>query len=209
MLLRVLYGLVQANDPAFYWVDIRETGGAPDIEGPVELGWIEEDHLYVARQPEDFRPQDALGNLALWTIVRSDEPESTLTRLSDFLRLPDLIQEFISRLAPHEGPRVMAIANTDRVRGFYPTDPHGVRAVLDGFLEGGVLPFMAARAPPGAGRTAFDFVFEVRVGEPKDAEETVLYCEKAPPVSSFRAGDTIPLHQVPDLVEVLARERHR
>lgn len=201
---RVLFAVAHANDSGAFWLDLRgpreESGG----ESPLDLGWIPADRQYVVDQPEDARPQDALGNLALFTVIRSDEPPTALSRISDFLRLPSVAQEILSRSSPGEGHQVVAVANSDRVRRYYPTTPEGVRAVLEPFLEASVHPIFGARSPVGEGRWAFEFVFEVRARTLSSWEKGELVCEKAPEGSPFRAGTAVPLSRFPAIAKALS-----
>jgi hypothetical protein len=203
VLNRVLYAMVRANDSSPFWLDIRGPADAPSEPGPVELGWIPPDRLFVTEEPAEARPQNAVGNLALATFVRSDEPPQVLTHLSDFLRLPPIAQEIVSRLERADACHVVAIANTDRVRRDYPTTVEEVRHVIEPFLAAPILPFMAATSPPGDGRWAFDFVIEVRAKDLTHWREGLLLVEKAPPDSGFVKGRRVPLPSVPDLARVL------
>jgi hypothetical protein len=202
-LLRVAFGLARINDPAPYWVDIRDDTEVGDPRNPVGLGWIPEDHLYIVRESE-ARPQDADANMALWTVVRSDEPESVISGFTDFLRLPPVVQEAVSRTGDDDHRPVFVIANVDRVRQYYPRDAVGVRPILDAMVRAGVLPIFAAIGPPGAGRLAFDFVFEVRSPDPSNWRKGLLFCEKAPPGISLAPGGSIALDAVPEIAHALA-----
>jgi hypothetical protein len=196
---RVLYALVVANDSSPYWLDIRGPADTPSEPGPVELGWIPPDRLFLTGEPAEARPQNAIGNLALSSLVRGDESPQDLSHLSDFLRLPPIAQEIVSRLNRTEMCHVVAIANGDRVRRDYPTTIEGVRRVIEPFLAAPILPFFSATPPPGEGRWAFDFVFEVRAKSLAHWREGLLVPEKAPPGVGFAVGRPIPLRSLPQL----------
>ena len=204
VLSRVLFAMVHANDPDPLWLEIRGPGDVPAEPGPVELGWIPEERLFVTREPAEARPQDALGNLALFNVVRSDEPKRVIARLSDFLRLPPIAQEVVGHSGPTDRHRVVGIANTDRVRADYPNTVEGVRPVIEAFLAGGVVPFMAAISHPGEGRWAFDFVFEVRAKDLAHWREGWLVPEKAHPESGFGVGRPIRLGAIPEFSKVFS-----
>jgi hypothetical protein len=200
---RVLYALARANDPSPYWLDIRSEGEATPGPGPVELGWIPEDHLFVTRQPAEARPQNRIDEFALWSVVRADEPMKVVARLSDFLRLPSIAQEIIAEMGSAPGAHVVAVANSDRVRAYYPTVPEGIRPVLTPFLDAGLYPFFGATSTPGEARWAFDFVFEVRAARLSSWESGWLVCEKAPVDTPFRRHETIPLRAVHEIAGAL------
>jgi hypothetical protein len=197
-LLEVAYALARMNDPNPYWVDIREAGRGPSMDDPVGRGSIPEDHLFVVTESE-ARPQDAEANMALWTVVRADESSSEIATFTDFLRLPPTVQEAVSRSKSDVARPVFVIANTDRVRPYYPTTAAAVRPIIDTMLRAGVVPIFASVGPPGAGRWAFDIVFEIRAGEAAESRAGVLVCERAPPGGSLATGQVVPFEAVPGL----------
>ena len=201
-ILRVAYAIARANDDDPYWVDVRDPNDYLDPPGPVELGWVPDDHLFVVSRSE-AKPQDAVSNLALWTVVRSDEPKSVIGGLTDFLRLPPPIQDLLSEYGrEHQGP-AFVVANTDRVREHYPRNVAGVRGVVDAMLRGGVVPIFACIGPPGPGRFAFDLVFELQAPDLAHWRSGVLRCERASDRGPFRAGQEIPLTSDRRLVAAL------
>ncbi|MCI4353569.1 MAG: hypothetical protein L3K14_09365 [Thermoplasmata archaeon] len=202
VLLRVAFAFARANDSRPYWVDVRDPNEFLDPPGPVELGWIPDDHLFVVSRSE-AKPQDAVSNLALWTVVRSDEPRSVIGGLTDFLRLPPPIQEALSRYGQESFRPVFVVANTDRVREYYPRNVPGVRAIIEAMIRGGVLPIFASQGLPGPGRLAFDLVFEVTAPDLAHWREGALRCEKAPEGTPFQPAERVPLESMPGVVAAL------
>lgn len=201
---RVLFAMVRAVDPEPLWLELRPHPGPGEAPGPVELGWIPADRVFVAEEPSAGRPQDAIANMALWHIVRSDEPALAVARLSDFVRLAPIAQEIISRVGPGGARHALAVANSDEVRAAYPTTVEGVRPIVTAFLEAPLIPFFAAQGTPGPGRMAFDFVFELRVDDVARWREGVLVPENAPVGSGVEVGAPIPLREIPGLAKVFA-----
>jgi hypothetical protein len=208
VLLRVLFAMATANDPSPIWVDLRGPDNAPDLGGPAELGWIPDHNLFIV-SASDARPQDAMGNLALWTMIRSDEPDAAVSQLTDFLRLPSAVQEAVSRAGGAGARPMFVVANSDRVRDYYPRDARGVRPIIDAMIHSGVLPLFGSTSPPGAGRMAFDFVFEVRAAGLDEARAGVLFCEKAPPHSGFPEGSSHMLSSFPAIAAALDAQPSR
>lgn len=202
VLLRVAYAFARENDSHPFWVDVRDPNDYLDPPGPVELGWIPDDQLFVVSRSE-AKPQDAVSNLALWTVVRSDEPRSVLGGLTDFLRLPPSIQEAISRYGRESYRPVFVVANTDRVREYYPRNVEGVRAIIEAMVRGGVIPIFAAQGPPGPGRLAFDLVFEVDAPDLAHWREGSLRCERTFEGAPFQPEQRIRLDAVPSVVAAL------
>jgi hypothetical protein len=154
--------------------------------------------------PSEARPQDGVANLALWTVVRSDEPGSVVSELTDFMRLPTALQDAVSRSGASTRRPVIVVANTDRARSYYPPGPDGVHHVIDPLVGSEVLPIFVAEGPPGVGRRAFDFVFELHGGDLDHGLDATLSVERAPEGTGFRTGDSVPLREVPEFVEAIA-----
>jgi hypothetical protein len=202
VLLRVAYAFAVSNDSRPFWVDVRDPNDYLDPPGPVEMGWIPDDHLFVVSRSE-AKPQDAVSNLALWTVVRSDEPRSVIGGLTDFLRLPPSIQDALSRYGRENYRPAFVVANTDRVREYYPRNVSGVRAIVKTMLRGGVIPIFASLSPPGPGRFACDLVFEVDAKDLTHWREGSLRCEKAFEGAPFRPDQRIRLDSIPSIADSL------
>jgi hypothetical protein len=196
LILRVAYAFARANDPKLFWVEVRDSNETVDPPGPVELDWIPNDHLFVVSRSE-AKPQDAVSNHALWTIIRSDEPRSVLSGLTDFLRLPAAIQGALSAYGSEESRPIFVIANADRVRPYYPATVEGVRTFVDSMVRAGVVPFFVALSPARPGRFACNLVLEVRAPDLTSWSEGTLLCERSIPGASFQLGSPIPLDSIP------------
>jgi hypothetical protein len=207
VLLRVAYAFASANDFHPYWVDVRDPNDFLDPPGPVELGWIPDDHLFVVSRSE-AKPQDAMSNLALWTVVRSDEPKSVIGGLTDFLRLPPSLQDILSRYGQDAHRPVFVVANTDRVREYYPRNVIGVKAIVETMLRGGVIPIFASLGPAGPGRLAFDLVLEVDAGDLAHWKDGSLRCERAFEGAPFHPGQRVRLDSIPPVVAALEGRQH-
>jgi len=207
VLQRCAYALALASDPRPTWIEICERGTAPDTEGPASLGWIPDDHLFFVH-PTDARPENGIANLALTGLVRSDEPTAVLAEITDFLRLPSIVQDAMSRLPGGPERSAFVVANTDKVRSYYPSEAGGIRPIVDAMVRANALPIFAAVGPPGAGRWAFDFVLEVRAPDLARWRQGTLVCEQAPTGTSLPIGVPVPLPTVPGLAGPLDRARN-
>lgn len=209
VLNRLLFAMVRAVDPDPLWLELNPHPPEEDVPGPVELDWIPNDHVFLADEPAATRPQDAVANMALWSVVRADESPASIARLSDFVRLPPIAQEIISRQGLGEPRHALAIANSDRVRSVYPSTVEGVRPIVTSFLDAPILPLFAAKGTPGPGRMAFDFVFEVRAKDMAHWTEGTLIPEKVPSETHIRVGEPIPLRNIPGLEAAFSSTRGR
>ena len=201
--LRVAYALARANDRLPFWVSIRDPDERTNAAGPLELGWLPKEQTFVVSRQE-ARPREAVPASAVWNVVRSDEPSAVVSELVNFLRLPDSVQQALGQFGGTDRLRVFVVANCDRVRDVYPNTPEGVRPIVDAMLRAGGLPIFAAVSPPGPGRMAFDFVFEVRIPALDQWRDGILFCEKAPEGSGFSGGQTLRVASVPSIARALA-----
>ena len=197
-ILQVAFALAKLNDPNPYWVDIQATHDTVEPDDPVGRGWIPSDHLFAVVE-SDARPLNAEANMALWTVVRSDEPKSKIAEFTDFLRLPRVVQDGISGSRSDHGRPVFVIANADRARAYYPLTAADVRPYIDSMLHAEITPIFACVGPPGPGRWAFDFVFEVRTQHVADWRQGSLACERAPPGLRVVAGQVRSIDSIPGL----------
>ncbi|HYB78426.1 MAG TPA: hypothetical protein VEG66_01520 [Thermoplasmata archaeon] len=194
---RLLYAMARAVDPNPIWVDLGPGSlGRGEDAGPVELGWVPHERLILAWDVDRARPQNAVGNMALSSVVRTDEPSDSVARLADFVRLAPIAQEVISRVDARAPRRALAVANSDRVRGDYPNTVDGVRPIVTALVEAPLCPLFGAQGVPGPGRMAFSYVFEVRAKDVVHWEDGTLRIEKAPPGSSSRVGHELALADI-------------
>ncbi|HZY92090.1 MAG TPA: hypothetical protein VFG07_04875 [Thermoplasmata archaeon] len=203
--LRAAFALAKANDASPYWITIREPGEGVDPPGPLELGWLPRERVFLVSR-RGARPTEALPRSLVWEVVRSDEPEEVVGELLGFLRLPESIQQTLGRYGGSGKPRVFVVANADRVRDVYPVTVEGVRPIVDAMLKAGALPIFAVVGPAGPARMAFDFVLELEDADPQRGAEGTLRFEKAPSGSGFRSGESHALPRFPSLLRALRGE---
>src|SRR5271157_4063369 len=87
VLHRVLYAAVRAIDPEPLWLELGPTGSGTEEPGPLELDWIPGDHVFLADEPAAARPQQEVAKVSLLNLVREDETQEAIGRLTNFLRL--------------------------------------------------------------------------------------------------------------------------
>lgn len=200
---RLLYAMARAVDPDPIWLDLGPGSLGPGEDaGPVELGWVPNERLFVTWDVDQARPQNAVGNMALSSVVRADEPPESVARLADFVRLAPIAQELISRVAAGAPRHALAIANSDRVRGDYPHSVDGIQPIVTALVEASLCPLIGAQGVPGPGRMAFGYVFEVRAKDVAHWRDGTLLLEKAPSGASTPVGVEMALANVPGLREV-------
>jgi len=198
-----VFALAEATNPTFQWVDI----GVPEEErpalDPVDLGWVPNDRLWIVDRPDSLRPDDLAANVALFGLIRSDEPPSTLVQVSEFLRLPETSQRILASRVPDGHPGVVAVLNAHRVMAAF--SPNRVPAILNVHLNAGFSVIVGYTESAGPGRRAFDFVFRLTGEASPDWRESTLVCEKGITSGPLRDARPVGLGEIPLLSSVLAR----
>ena len=200
---RLLYAMARAIDPEPFWVDLAPGAlGRGDDAGPVELGWVPHERLFLTWDLAQARPQSAVGNAALLSMVRADDPSGSAARLADFVRLAPIAQEVISRVDVGVPRHALAVANSDRVRGDYSNTIDDVRPIVTQLLQAPLCPLFGSRGVPGPGRMAFRYVFEVRATDVAHWRDGTLVVEQAPRGAPTPSGREIRLTEIPGLENV-------
>ena len=196
-----LYALAEATTPDFQWLDIGVPGEERPAVDPIQLGWIPEDRLWLVERPEALRPDDLTANLALFGLIRSDEPPATLTQITEFLRLPETSQRILA-LRPNDGrPGALAVTNAHRVMAVYP--PNRVPPILALHIHAGYSVLVGYADSAGPGRSAFDFVFHLDGADVREWRKSHLVCEKGITTGPLRDGRPVALEEIPVLADVL------
>ena len=99
------------------------------------------------------------------------------------------------------------VANSDRIREFYPGYGQLVRALIDTTVRANMLPIFASLPPTDPGYLTFDLVFEVQAKGLAEWREGTLRCEKAPAGAEFVRGQTTRLGSFPEMASLLDGRR--
>lgn len=201
----VAYAVAETLDTKPFWLDIREPHGPVPVSDPARLGWIPSDRLFVSEQVGDLEPQDTVANAALWSIIRTDEPESVLSHLADLLRLPTLLQEVVGRATPTGTRRALGIANMDRAAHLYPGDPEALRVLLKTLLSSSLSIVGAYTGKVGTRRFAFDLVYSVEADGQEDWRDATISCEQGLAPLAPAIAEPRKLSEIPALSRVFAR----
>lgn len=198
-----LFALAEATNPLFQWVDIGVPGEERTPFDPVRLGWIPHERLWPIEHPDSLRPDDISANLALFGLIRSDEPPEALVQITEFLRLPETSQRIIAHRPNNGKPGVVAVANAHRVMASFPTSR--VPPILSVHKNAGFSVVVGYVELVGPGRMLFDFVFRLECENVLDWKKGQLVCEKgitSGPLQDFRP---VPLRDLPILSDIFLR----
>ena len=147
------------------------------------------------------------ANLALFALIRSDEPTAVVTQLTEFLRLPETSQRILAT-APADGrPGVVAVANAQRVMATFGASQ--VPPILKVHLNAGFSVYVGFADDPGSGRDVFDFIFRVNSDHLSDWTGASITCEKGVKSGALREGESLPLEEIPLMAALLTRSPQR
>jgi len=198
----VAFALAELIDLTPFWLDVRDANHTAEGSDPGNTGWIPPDRLFVSEGGEGLQASTLASSPALWTIVRSDEPASVLTHLTNFLRLPELIQEILSAAAANGGPKAVVVANSDRFAHLFPRTAEGLQRFL-GTLTASELSIVAGHTGRvGGARFGFDVVFSLDSHSPEKWMESTITCEKGIARGPFAVGRANRLSDVPGIARV-------
>jgi len=198
----VAFALAEMLDLTPYWLDVRNSSTISDGPDPVSTGWIPPDRLFVSESGHGLEQETSRTDRALWSIVRSDEPAEVLSHLTDFLRLPQLIQEIVSASDPSSGPRALVASNSDRVAHLFPRTADGLQRFLATLAAASLSIVAAHTGPTSPGRFGFATVFRLEVESPAAWMEGTLVCEQGIDRGPFAVGRSNRLSDVPGIARV-------
>jgi len=198
-----LYAFAEAITPDFQWVDIGVPGEEAVSSDPAQLGWIPEERMWRVDRPEKLRPNELTANLALFGLIRWDEPASTIAQVTEFLRLPETSQRILST-RPRDGrPGVLAVTNAHRVMALYPEERVG--PVLAVHQNAGFSVLVGFAEVAGPAQKLFDFVFQLDCGSPSAWRTGHLVCTKGISSGPLRDARPVSLEEIPLLASVFSR----
>ena len=196
------FALAELTDLTPLWLDVRDDTDGPSGPDPGTMGWIPPDRLFVSENGAGLAAGAPGAMKALWTIVRADEPAEVLSNLTDFLRLPELIQEILSAASSNGAPRALVLANSDRVAHLFPRSAEGLQKFL-ATLAASSLSIVAAHTGPSApSRFGFGTVFRVEADSPTRWIEGTIICEQGIESGPFAIGRVNRLSDIPGIARV-------
>ena len=188
---RAAYEVAHRINPRYVWLEIGSPEDEVDPDDPAHTGVIPDDMLYRTVRPAEFKPDNATANLAMWSVVRQDEPDEVLHPLMDFLRLPERVQEVIGNAPREDRPAVYVAANADRVLQFYPDDPSSTAPILAVFVRERMSLIVTILNRTRSDRFLHDYVFEIRSAAGAKWQDALLVCERAPPGQGYEIGAAV------------------
>lgn len=198
-----LFALAEATTPQFQWLDILPPGEERPTDDPVRLGWVRDDQLWVVETACEFQPDPLSADPPVFSLIRSDEPPTTVTELREFVRLPETSQRILATPPPSNGPGVVAVPNAHRVMAKFPAAQ--IPSLIHAHHSAGFSVYVGYAEGAGMGRTAFDFVFRLDGERPENWRSSRLSCEKGISAGPLRANRAVGLADLPLFASVFSR----
>ena len=164
---------------------------------------MDDRRLWTVGALDALAPDNARANAALFELVRDDEPPATLARLSDFLRLPERMQQILAEMPSTSKPGVLAVANMERAMSAFPAST--LPTILDAIAWAGYSLYVGYSGPAPSARTRFAHVLKVDGESPRHWRAAKLTVEGSAPMHGVPAGQPIPLSEIPFVARVLER----
>jgi hypothetical protein len=190
---RAAWELGHRVNPEYIWLDIRSADEPVDPEEPPASGLVPPEQLYKTLDSAEMGPDNPSANLAMWSVMRTDEAPETLHPLMDFLRLPAVIQEIIG-LSPTSGRHgVVVVANADRIARYYPDKAESIGPLLNVWRRERVTLITTYNSPPRKTRSLYDYTFELKADARSSWKSSRMILERAPVGEGQGVGISIPL----------------
>ncbi|HLM70673.1 MAG TPA: hypothetical protein VK423_04765 [Thermoplasmata archaeon] len=189
------------GDPEFRWLSVRESGSVPSEEE----GWVHrllpESRILAPLTSDELRPGPLVPRESFDALLRTEGAAAERTALDHFLRLPARLQGLLDEGDSPGRPRIIVVANSDRVRQMYPLDPGRLRPFTNLFSQHGLSIVATSIPPPYEGRYGFDIVLRVDLDSSEEWNRGRLVVEKGHRAGEFRTGATLPLAQFPEYMD--------
>lgn len=190
------FTIARLGDASFRWLSVRESADAPTDESWVRR-FVPESRILPPLLSDALRPGRRVSKEAVNSLIRSDGDASERTSLEHYLLLPAPLQELLDGDDHAARVRAIVVANTERIRGLYPTDPGRMRPFADIFSRHGVSMISTSLPPPYEGRYAFDIVLRLDVASSDEWRVGRLVVEKGLRSGEFRTGASFSLDELP------------
>jgi|SRR5271157_186569 len=195
------FAIAKFIDPSFRWITVRETAAEPSVEEPWVHRILPDAQIPVPVSVTDLGQGPRVPRETFDSTIR---PEGALTErvaLDHFLLLPPRIQHMLDEGEASSTPRAIVVANTNRVRLFYPSDPDRLRAFMEVFPRNGISIITTSLPPPYEGRYGYSIALRLDVESADEWRRAHLVVEKGLLSGDLRTGASFPSEELPWFLE--------
>jgi hypothetical protein len=192
----VLYAMAGRIDSEFAWLQVSDRGAPDEVDRLLMAGWKRPRLDRVAMRAEELLPRPEVEHSFLRRLLDDEGENGEAEMLRQFVTLPPLVQQVVSRHVPHPGTKVLAIPNADRLADLYVGRPFELESLLRVLEETSVSLLVGRSNGPGPLRQLFQYVMEVRVPDLDSWPEGLLIVERAPSENAEFVGQAFSLGQL-------------
>jgi hypothetical protein len=188
-----------------HWTDVRLPGEVLDPLDPISLRAIPPETVDV-RLPRELAPDDQgarQAEAAAATVLRSDEPNSSLHGVVEFLRMPDHAQKLIAASGRDPAPLILVTANSHRLASVYSEDRVG--PLLRALKESGTCQVALWAEAPTTYASLFDVVLHLEGNSPAEWQNASIRCEKGISTGPFASRTPRRLSDIAPIATILGR----
>ena len=144
-------------DDRFIWLDLQDPH-RPDERRVRELEYLlGPGHLRCVHDAGRVRGNDPAANHGLWSMIRPDEEDEVIERITDFVRLPELLQRLLEEVGTEPARRTVVLANVERLSSLTSLGPSYFRSMNRALNRAGVTTIGTECGKGAAQRYGFDF----------------------------------------------------
>ncbi len=181
----VAYYLARSLDPRFHWIEVTRANRSPT---PRYGEWPDAGRRHFVFRATEFTPEQPVSDRKLEDVVGPAESADTVAHIRDFVRLPDVVQDVLTRPSPADAPRVVLLSNTDLTESSYGPEPGAFRPFLRAVGAEGATIICSRTGIDRPNRFDFDFVIRIDIESGSEIATANLLVEKGRPGTPFETG---------------------
>lgn len=188
-----------------YWTDVRLAEEILDPLDPMSMHAIREEAVYVM-SPRDLEPDDQgarHAEAAAASMLRADEPRSSIQGLVEFLRMPSHAQKLISSTARIDAPSILVTANAQRLATVY--SPERIAPLMRAMLEAGTCQVALWAEASTNLVSVFDILLHLEGNDPADWRNATIRCERGISAGPLASGKALRLSEIDYVSKVLEK----
>jgi hypothetical protein len=195
------FALAKFIDPSFRWITVRESSTEPSAEESWIHRLVPEAQIPLPLPVSDLGQGPTVDKPTFESMVRLEGATADKVALDLLLLLPERFQRMLDESVPPNILRAIVVANTNRVRAFYPQDPGRLRGLMEIFPRHGISIITTSMPPPFEGRYGYSVSLRLDVESAETWRIAQLVVEKGLPSGEFSTGRTISCNDLPWYLE--------
>ncbi len=200
---QLVFHVARLSDPEFVWLEIRSASEPRPLGDPGASKLIGPDRLVEVR-PSDLRARVDSDPGLFAKVATLDSGGRLFRELAPFVQLPHLVSVLVTHLVPSERPRVVAVANADRISSIYPEGRGVVRRLVRALRQLNITLVVGYSGPERRDTNVWDHVFRVNVDPSPQGPVHSVTCERGPSASRWPPGRPVGVGRIAGFPATLA-----